>query len=197
MLAEARPTTVGRPPLYTPLELCLCALLQAGNIHKSLLTLSCVIRGLADNQVTAQNTIDTMHCSNNCTAFHRQTYLHHCFSTYKVFGGCLQRHLPYRDSKLTRLLQPFLSGNSHMAIITTISPAAGKHGCWLIGVQSVRVWLTKPWQQLQSVSYWQCCRMNSEGSQGVCKFCYMQIFCFENSSTDVAFLPPALCYRFC
>jgi hypothetical protein len=38
---------------------------------------------------------------------------------------CLQKHLPYRDSKLTRLLQPFLSGNSHMAIITTISPAAG------------------------------------------------------------------------
>jgi hypothetical protein len=25
---------------------------QAGNIHKSLLTLSCVIRGLADNQVS-------------------------------------------------------------------------------------------------------------------------------------------------
>lgn len=28
-----------------------CVVLQAGNIHKSLLTLSCVIRGLADNQV--------------------------------------------------------------------------------------------------------------------------------------------------
>jgi hypothetical protein len=33
--------------------------------------------------------------------------------------------VPYRDSKLTRLLQPSLSGNAHMAIITTISPAAG------------------------------------------------------------------------
>lgn len=41
------------------------------------------------------------------------------------YAVLLQRHLPYRDSKLTRLLQPFLSGNSHMAIITTISPAAG------------------------------------------------------------------------
>jgi hypothetical protein len=38
----------------------------------------------------------------------------------------LQRHLPYRDSKLTRLLQPHLAGNSHMAVITTISPSAGE-----------------------------------------------------------------------
>jgi hypothetical protein len=36
-----------------------------------------------------------------------------------------KRHVPYRDSKLTRLLQSSLSGNSYMAIITTISPAAG------------------------------------------------------------------------
>lgn len=38
---------------------------------------------------------------------------------------CLQRHLPYRDSKLTRLLQPYLGGNSHLSIIATMSPAAG------------------------------------------------------------------------
>jgi hypothetical protein len=43
-----------------------------------------------------------------------------------------KRHVPYRDSKLTRLLQSSLSGNSHMAIITTISPAGGE-GAFLGG----------------------------------------------------------------
>ncbi|GAA5954139.1 hypothetical protein JCM21900_002902, partial [Sporobolomyces salmonicolor] len=31
-------------------------------------------------------------------------------------------HIPYRDSKLTRLLQPALSGNSRVAVVCTISP---------------------------------------------------------------------------
>ena len=30
--------------------------------------------------------------------------------------------MPYRDSKLTRLLEPVLGGNSRIAIIATISP---------------------------------------------------------------------------
>lgn len=32
--------------------------------------------------------------------------------------------MPYRDSKLTRILQPALGGNSRTAIICTITPAA-------------------------------------------------------------------------
>ncbi|GAA5828070.1 hypothetical protein JCM11251_005717 [Rhodosporidiobolus azoricus] len=33
-------------------------------------------------------------------------------------------HIPYRDSKLTRLLQPALSGNSRVAVVCTVSPDA-------------------------------------------------------------------------
>ena len=34
------------------------------------------------------------------------------------------RHIPYRDSKLTRILQPSLGGNAKTAIICTITPSA-------------------------------------------------------------------------
>jgi centromeric protein E len=33
-------------------------------------------------------------------------------------------HIPYRDSKLTRILQPSLGGNARTAIICMITPAA-------------------------------------------------------------------------
>lgn len=38
---------------------------------------------------------------------------------------CRERtHVPFRDSKLTRILEPALGGNSRTAIICTITPAA-------------------------------------------------------------------------
>lgn len=39
----------------------------------------------------------------------------------KFFSG----HVPYRDSKLTRILQPSLSGNARVAVICTIAPNSG------------------------------------------------------------------------
>ena len=44
-----------------------------------------------------------------------------------VYHDLLQgrSHVPFRDSKLTRMLQASLGGNSRTAIICTISPAAG------------------------------------------------------------------------
>ena len=39
---------------------------------------------------------------------------------YIVFSA----HIPYRDSKLTRILQPSLGGNAKTAIICTVSPTS-------------------------------------------------------------------------
>ncbi|KAF6139814.1 hypothetical protein GIB67_009661 [Kingdonia uniflora] len=41
----------------------------------------------------------------------------------KLSEGKKSAHIPYRDSKLTRILQPSLGGNSRTAIICTMSPA--------------------------------------------------------------------------
>ncbi|XP_019196259.1 PREDICTED: kinesin-like protein NACK2 [Ipomoea nil] len=41
----------------------------------------------------------------------------------KLSGGRRSGHIPYRDSKLTRILQPSLGGNARTAIICTMSPA--------------------------------------------------------------------------
>lgn len=49
-------------------------------------------------------------------------------------------HVPYRDSNLTRILQPSLSGNARMGIVCTISPTASdaadkrRAGCDLLVV---------------------------------------------------------------
>ncbi len=37
-------------------------------------------------------------------------------------GGCEKVHIPYRDSKLTRLLEDSLGGNCATTLIATISP---------------------------------------------------------------------------
>eukprot|EP01035_Chromulina_nebulosa_P018856 gene18856-24641_t len=47
----------------------------------------------------------------------------HKLSEEKTATGAVKRqHLPYRDSKLTRILQPSLDGNAHIAVVCTISP---------------------------------------------------------------------------
>ena len=38
---------------------------------------------------------------------------------YSIIRG----HVPYRDSKLTRILQPALGGNARTAVICNITPA--------------------------------------------------------------------------
>ncbi|CAM9791080.1 unnamed protein product, partial [Phaeothamnion confervicola] len=51
-------------------------------------------------------------------------------SSLSSLGNCVaalaarRRHVPYRDSKLTRLLQPSLGGNARTLFLCTLSPSA-------------------------------------------------------------------------
>jgi len=45
-----------------------------------------------------------------------------CEDSGKTGTGQRKQHLPYRDSKLTRLLESALDGNAQIAIICTVSP---------------------------------------------------------------------------
>eukprot|EP01038_Epipyxis_sp_PR26KG_P004439 gene4439-6278_t len=73
---------------------------EARYINQSLLTLSTIIQRLSEDR-QAQNNISP----NRNSSVRKQ-------------------HLPYRDSKLTRILESALDGNALIAIICTISPAA-------------------------------------------------------------------------
>lgn len=67
---------------------------EGAHINKSLLTLGTIISRLSETKDKNGNATDK------------------------------ERHLPYRDSKLTRLLQPALSGNSLVSILCTVQLAA-------------------------------------------------------------------------
>lgn len=45
------------------------------------------------------------------------------FNCFHLCSKVKNGHIPYRDSKLTRILQPSLGGNARTAIICTMSPA--------------------------------------------------------------------------
>ncbi|RDY14697.1 Kinesin-like protein KIN-7B, partial [Mucuna pruriens] len=76
---------------------------EGSHINRSLLTLASVIRKLR---------------SSNCRFLKYPNACLNCF----LFGG-RRGHIPYRDSKLTRILQSSLGGNARTAIICTISPS--------------------------------------------------------------------------
>lgn len=59
------------------------------------------------------------HQCNTCRTFNLSNLYFSLFDYSKGRNG----HIPYRDSKLTRILQTSLSGNARTAIICTMSPA--------------------------------------------------------------------------
>ena len=46
-----------------------------------------------------------------------------CHHDFSLLCSIIRGHVPYRDSKLTRILQPALGGNARTAVICNITPA--------------------------------------------------------------------------
>jgi hypothetical protein len=82
---------------------------EAKSINTSLSALGNVIAALADEQTKSLSASNTLSGSSSSPS-----YTHH--------------HIPYRDSKLTRLLQDSLGGTASTALIATIGPAAINYG---------------------------------------------------------------------
>ena len=59
-------------------------------------------------------------------AFPRRIKPKTCLLTYDSLASICQRHVNYRDSKLTRILKPSLCGNARMAVICCVS-SSGKY----------------------------------------------------------------------
>lgn len=101
------------------------------HINLSLMTLTTVIRKLRSVIVVFRKLIKLLVLLSLCSAI-RTNYLLRflllllMISTFLIIicsVGKRSGHIPYRDSKLTRILQHSLGGNARTAIICTLSPA--------------------------------------------------------------------------
>nr|XP_028953540.1 kinesin-like protein NACK2 [Malus domestica] len=88
---------------------------EGSHINRSLLTLTTIIRKLSmkSSNLRKQTQIREITWYSSVSM---KVHAQQC-------GGKRSGHIPYRDSKLTRLLQSSLGGNAQTAIICTISPA--------------------------------------------------------------------------
>ena len=98
---------------------------EGAHINRSLLTLSTCIRKL--RHVHCQSPGFLLYCWSHCCwmvqvfMYWHDHRIHSC--TYSGGSKTKGSHIPYRDSKLTRILQHSLGGNARTAIICTMSPA--------------------------------------------------------------------------
>ena len=91
---------------------------EGGFINKSLLTLGHVVSKLVELQsVRDAAAAAASAAGGDARAVHNAAQA----ASERAARGV---HVPYRDSKLTRLLQPSLSGAAQVAIVCTVTPAA-------------------------------------------------------------------------
>ena len=92
---------------------CLGRVIMAINwfVCYSLLTLGSVIATLAENSAKGKT----------CVSTRKLIIIFHIPDLTRVLHYC-RSHVPFRNSKLTRLLQPSLSGNARISVICTINP---------------------------------------------------------------------------
>lgn len=112
---------------------------EAKNINKSLSALGNVISALAEGTVSAQpiSTAQTvsfvlplfsLKCHLSCIHNLGLTRYKAIFALYIIYCFALsfslqKTHVPYRDSKMTRILQDSLGGNCRTTIVICCSPA--------------------------------------------------------------------------
>ncbi|EGG21371.1 kinesin-7 [Cavenderia fasciculata] len=102
---------------------------EGTHINKSLMALSNVISKLSDSSLNNNNNLTTT--INNTTTSTTTTTINTTTTASTLTNNNNNsnnnnnnQHIPYRDSKLTRILQSSLGGNSKTAIICTITPSA-------------------------------------------------------------------------
>lgn len=114
---------------------------EGSNINRSLLALGKVISKLS-SQDTRQNKLKAMRRERSARSINPSDQLAHLMKlplkfndTYRDSLGISKRHnlrestevfIPYRDSKLTRLLKDSLGGNTKTILITCITPSEGQ-----------------------------------------------------------------------
>jgi centromeric protein E len=104
---------------------------ESSYINRSLLTLGTIISRLSERASTAGNSdidrpttsLDRSASVGSATSSHSRPASRTSSRTNSPRQG-RGGHLPYRYSKLTRLLQPSLSGNARMRALCTVSPAS-------------------------------------------------------------------------
>ena len=111
---------------------------EARHINQSLLTLSTIIQRLSFQAVIESREVERPAASRSRTWSSNLSRNNGQPQQQQLGGGDWESetnsdgvssgsgrpsyHLPYRDSKLTRIMQPSLSGNSLIVVICTISP---------------------------------------------------------------------------